>query len=1276
MASGGASAAWLAGKVSWAPSKDGKPFIGAAGTKVGAYNNANAAADGTAANLFTISYYPTKADAESGTNKIGADDDVTVSGTAKIATTTVGLHSGAKYVTIKVTTDANDTFANNNDFLTAAGSFKATQAAASTAGTTIAVPIDSSYTGFGLVKAQKNAAGTSSATQIYLTFNADPVDTLSTPGSIALVTSFGGAGSAAKLVKLVDSGGAQDTSALKSSPNGVLFVGGKKNIVKLVANSVFVKDIAKAISGDSAAKITDGANAYDANGTGISVDLTVPLNLASSTAKAVAVTTNGANAASLYNAKAGGTGLSATNVTIAIRFNQALSAAVAASKIDFVDSAGTSLVGSMLAEGAVQLNPNNSAVTEILLKSNAGKTLFVDSADGKLKVANRAGATLTQAEIDAAKTISIKLTATGGATSLVGSDVLDNDTTIASILTGAVPSQTYVAIDSDKNGVPDGAEIKFGATVSKGSSAGYALAVNGQQAGITSSSTAKDGVITTKAVTLSTDKKAVDVTFDEAGGFNWDDTGASANKIDAADTTKFKTFDTASTSKVAVKLTKASSDTKYTGIYDALTGELLVASTSDAYKVANVDGMSPVLVANPSTIDATHPATVSYAKKTDGTGVLTATFSENLSSVAGQQVEDFLIDGAPLTLLNLNLTSGSTQPSIDTTASSGKKIVIKNIAVNAIKPGTSKLTIATSPVPNASDASANKIASNSTGVTIADGGAAVAAPKMLKAFTVLNQQGEVSNLIVVYDREVALAKGATSEGIFKVNLKGIGTNPDVTVTIPKDKVVIDSTNKKKVTLTLPINVKKGVFGDAIIEYDPNGTNKLVSTDTKPVDVFNSSSFSGTNDGDTQTTQLSKNSTQLFVMELKGSVTDGGKAVPEGTIVRLDLISETTLGIAGATSVVPCAKCGRPTVALTVTSSVENAISAARAKGERTIHAFIRNNKDANGVWTVATIDTSSSGGGEVSPVTVDVITGRIIGATTGQIAFAKTNHFNDIDTTYVVMDGKNNGIRVSVGSEKRLDKGFVMISAQKPGQSFMLLNTTVPQLQGFIPFTAELSTKGKIAANVNLDFANITKIKVPTGNSNGWKTMGVAGDLAYAKGQRQEMDADHLFLSVQGDDGAPISFWNNNANTDMAFTLLNNTTTMTYEVGGKVIGNFKGLNGTWGIAVNNANVKKVNVNGVGPGSVSSASGNVTDTIYLPIKGPQATRALGLGWQLVSPQADMTESQFGDTFTALVCAGNGDKSTSWFKGESNNSLHQFSKGQACFGYTEKANKAFK
>lgn len=905
----------------------------------------------------------------------------------------------------------------------------------------------------------------------------------------------------------------------------------------------------------------------------------------------------------------------------------------------------------------------NTNAIGVTLTAAGNEVITVDT-DGTIKV-NGTALTVAMASH------TTKLTTAEGKT-------LDANTAAKKVFLGvAPPTVTLKTLDANANGTLDGAQVDYGAALTTPLAATHGVVIEKQT-----------DATTKAAVTVSVDSATPNVLRAVAPE-------ATLEGFLGTGQTKAANLNTGVTGVgLPFKASVTSSDITYAKIYDAATGA--------NKKIANV------AAAQPGTDGAKPVVTSVQYLPEEGTspaaGQLKIVASEALTA-GNLDSAQILLGGSSLQLLNLNdgvkaLVAGD--KALSKTDVTNDTATIGVLGTNQGKVTASvlnkALTLNANTTAGFADAAGNILATDGS-KTVTPGTTVYAGPSIVQAIGTRSANavgGNIDTVIVKFNKGVALAAGGAKEdGMFKV--RGTVGGTDYDVSIPAANIDITQAASGYVTLTIPSPGIKGTLTNLVVEYNAGvqaAANKLVSTDTTPANIAEAGAeFTSANDADTRTAQFSKNSTKLYTMEVKGTLTTDGTAVtPKGTIVRADLVDfASALEMKGASLNVPCQCTGASGVAVPANNDIATLVDNDRKLGKASSKAFVEVTLSArqDSVSGVRMLDAhpGNLNTTRVYEVAIDTKTGAVTGnGVTGSVTLSDAPSLTVLDTVYqVTNDGK---FRFAIGSDTAPKNAFVLASVKRPdGDMFTAITSPVTSFSNHVPFASNVTASGVISGD--LGTVNLSKIyDTPVRAGNNWQLVGFKGEIARttdAKRKTEGVSLDRLLISVKGTTGQPVTAWTyDNNDNDEGFLLLNNATKSALQIGTTTIDNVKDVNGGLALALKNGgdyNQDNADDLGVlGNNQTIDATPANSFNIFYPISGNASEyKAEAAKWSLLTMEAGVADiATWANTnkVGAIIVVGAGNQQKAWFKGATDNTLTSLANGDRAFVFFEGANTTYK
>lgn len=845
-----------------------------------------------------------------------------------------------------------------------------------------------------------------------------------------------------------------------------------------------------------------------------------------------------------------------------------------------------------------------------------------------------------------------------------------DDIAAVAVYGGIAPTVTVATdvatLDKDANGTVDGAVINFGAPITTPLAATHGAVIADDD-----DATKKSSV--TVAINADSANKLNIVGVEESlksfVNTSGTETAASTLNTGAKGTT------------LPFKVSVASSEITYSRVYNSSTGNLKTIGDVAANEPAT-DGASPVIL-SVLYVDEQGNSPAAGQLKIVASEALSAedTNTGNTVGTVDLDLQQFLINGSPLTLLNLN--DGVTSNAQHYTT--GEKTTIAGDTVLIGKTGTGNgkvsanalnkpFAMSASSKSGLKDAAGNKLAGSVSSITT--GGSVYSGPKIVQAIGTRSTNavdGNIDTVLVKFDKAVTQATsgtttGAVVDGMFKVRALVDGANYDVSV--PAAKVTIGTDGYVTLAIPAPGIVGSTKLQGLWVEYDKdsnNALNRLVSTDSTAAEISDSgSAFSDgtnsvtknksstdttqivdtafTNDADTSKVQFSANTTKLYTMEVTGKLTtDGTAAAARGTIVRADLVDMgTALTVKNGSLAVPCScAAGSTTIALgnndTELKSLAKALDDGAKVGKSTInlYAVVTLNGNTANATNVKVLDELGASGMKSYPVSVNTTTGAITGTAgaTGSLTLEKTPALKVLDTVYQVTN--TGDFRFAVGSDTAPTNAFVLVSSKQPTDKFFTgLTSPVESFANHLPFASNVVSSGVIGGNLGtINLKNIASSSVS--ETTGWQLVGFQGAIARngnATLKAKPVDATRLLISVRPTTGEPVTAWAfDNVTTgqealanDEAFLLQNNVTASALQIGSASVDGLKAIDGGLALALKNPSGGFTSDTAATKGEINKddASTGISATepfsVFYPITGDSAAFGAAAGkWSLLT-----------------------------------------------------------
>lgn len=1119
-----------------------------------------------------------------------------------------------------------------------------------------AVNLTSSYTGPTLVSAGKDAL---TPAYIKLTFDA-VLGTVADGSSVATqVKPKAGSTTEATVTE----------SNSKTDPAGTKNVYIEKGAATAFTTAIDSVDIAFLTGAGTANAIQDRAGNHAKPVSGVTVTQFAKPAYASSGKVMLADTftanTSGLVLADMFTAAGSTAGDATASIDVSIRMSEAIGS-------NF-NAAGDLSLSTGLTFGSVQTATGNTLKVRLTL--GAAKWRY-NLTTGELERSADGGTTWTAATVALASEAGSKLTTAENQTL---------DSTLASttvVAAQALAVGNVSTLDANANGVIDGATIDYKHALATPLAATNGVTVKDDDSATTAAAT----------VSVATDAPAVlRIVASEASlqGF-----------LETNETTAANLNTGAIGATLPFTVGVASSEITYAAIYDTTTGALKkvpdVAAASPA-----TDGAKPVVIsATYLPEEGTSPAA----------GQLKIVASETLNAVAGLDVAQIKFNGSSLQLLNLNdgvTALADADASLSTTSVNNDTVTLGRtgtgngkVTANVLNKAVTLSTTTTSGIRD-TNAAANYLATDGT-KTVASGTTVFAGPTIAQAIGTRSANavdGNIDTVIVKFSKGVQLASGGAKEdGMFKVRGTVGGTNYDVS--IPAANIDITQAASGYVTLTIPSPGIKGTLTDLRVEYNA-GTqataNKLVSTDSTPANITEAGAeFVSANDADTRIAQFSQNSTKLYTMEVKGTLTTDGSAVtPRGTIVRADLVDfDQSLSIKSINVTVPC-QCtnganlliGNGSYAALATLLEDN------ARVGKVTKAYITTTIESSGAVKGVSLSTTQPGAPADRTYEVTVsqpANGQITisgNGVTGAGVVEQAPALKVLDTVYqVTNDGK---FRFAIGNDIAPKNAFVSIAVKRPDDRFFsAITSPVQSFDNHLPFASNVTASGVIGGN--LGTVNLSQIKSTSVDSSaGWQLVGLQGEIARTSDSVRKntpVTLERLLISVRGTNGEPVSAWSHdNSVADEGFLLVNNVTNSALQLGATTVDNVRQVNGGLSIALKNSDGNFA-VQG-GNTVIGDAGGDLNaigaadpfKVYYRSAADSTALNAQAAKWSLLTLEAGVADiATWANTnkVGAIIVVGSNNQQKAWFKGATDNTLSSLAQGDRAFVFFEGANTAFK
>jgi len=1141
VAPGVAKAADLSGELDFHPTNQGNPIIGQPGTDIRVENLGETAAEATADTL-RIEYFT---DDACTTGAPGGDTTATQAAAAVIdLTATVALRAGATHVIVSGEPAGDDFGAGVGAAVTVKddGTFSAPSGAADEC-----LEI-SGYQGIQLEQAQKDQSP--SPEQVFLEFNADPIDTGSAgvdlfannDDVIDADDSGGGGNGFADSIALLQDAGSNNVDAAEivaPSPRADLLILDNDS-----SGTPFNLDPTDAIGGEGNIANTflgDGAGNTYLNST-VPVTVLDQLAIAGVTAPAVFESAG----QDIYDNAVAQFGRGG-QVTVTVHFNQDLGGAFGADgDLTVVDSNGADI--------EARLNDGAHATTG----STATFTLSPQSGDDRLIVQNgnlflvddaNSNNQFSQAELAAAEQVGVEFTAAGGVDALLGGDELNSDTTVANIAIGTPRTKEFFTADADKNGDLDGTVVAFNQPVSVGTTPdlGFDLAVNGA-AGVVDGDAdtgfiAPSGASLQNVVNVGANNPVADsavlVNFNEGGDFDWDDNGTAG---EAADDAAFDNFDTASTSEYDVRLPKVGSDVTYQSVFDPATGELLVASIA-GFTAVNQDGAAPVV-------------TQAELDTQDGEpNLLTLTASEPLAAVGAGNADPgaVTVDDTALPVLNINANADGA-PENQAVAGGATTVTIEDIANVAV--GQTVDILPDPPFGVVGQGDNLDLTTDADGEDIVAGTDNFTGPEFIGANAVVTDD-KITEIVVRFDKDVQIDADAgegDKKGLFKARVQFDGPNQFADISFADADVAITGSN---VTLTLPDNglIRENVQ-DIIVEYQGGGQNpfgnQLESTDANPTPVqeqgapqFNfgfgeadtDAEFNALDiddlDEDTAFVSGTDNTNNLFTQTIEGTLS----GVAAGTLVRADVLGMGPVLLDGPGSRVtfpsPFANAEAEEITTQLqfdaNGTAQNAIARAKRLGLDQVDLALSINDELQAMLMEA--DSTKGAAGEVIiPVNVDLPDGDLDGPNIdGQLDLITSLDVWS-DPAFTVVTDPANPFRVTVGTDWQLEDAFVNMAFKEPGsEEWVQFTRGGDVFANYVPFAEQITSGNSGVTDIGtIDTTNLEETDLGNVVANEWFVAGRMGGSPALMGggapDGERAQLAYMMVGINPVTGGPVRF--------------------------------------------------------------------------------------------------------------------------------------------------------
>jgi hypothetical protein len=959
------------------------------------------------------------------------------------------------------------------------------------------------------------------------------------------------------------------------------------------------------------------------------------------------------------------------------------------------DSANDIAVSNGLSFNSVQMATGTSLVVRLDLASTASDRYRFNRTSGQLEYSADSGSSWTGQDIALAVETGSEITTDEN--KAIATQLAD-----VAIVAGERPAATLATLDSDGNGRLDGGQFDFIAPLATplGSPAGVEVADDdATQPPVTPTLAADAGDPADVSTPVNATHRLTVVA------------GASASAAEANLTNYLEP-------------TQSVDDNLNTGVVGGGANGLpfTVAITSSEITYASIfnptDG-SPAKLADfaaaPPTIDGAKPVvrSATFIGQQNGVqfgggdvtqGNLEIVASEALANPLGASFpgdlhsDAILFDGSPLQLLNLNATIGdpsfeSNTPS--TTDTTNDTAVLQDVSADVVdKIITFSLTSPSGIV----DAAGNAIRGNTaTPISVARGARVSAGPAIVSASAIRSDQtstnlaGNITSVVVVFDKQIQLGTGSTlQDGMFRLQVE-LNNNPTpVVVNIPAANVLISGATA---TLTIPApGIPGGVsLTDMVVEYNAVGTNEIVSADPLDPDhpaiveqgtEFDTSANSTGRDNDTSEVAWQFGGAGLYAMEFKGTLKQGVNNLPDNTLVQADLVTlDTDVQVRNMNVNVPC-DCTTGTNVAVNDSSLSGLASLIKdnlkiGKTTTTFYLVVTLTPAQEKINAVeASVSQPPLGNQQrLYQVTIDNKTGAIngngikgtsvVGVTPPFLTYLCGNYNGDNGPDCGAWAMVRNGtFRVDLSVDQMPTNGaFIIASYKRPDEPrFNQFTSAVTTFSNYVPFVPNVGGPGALGV-----LAIDTDKLVHTYNDNDvrqlWDIVPFTGNIAFS-GSSKDVDITRLLITTSSRNGGVYAEWLNgglgDGELDQAFTLVNNVTVSALQIqtatDTPTLNNIKTLNGGMGLAL-----------------FSEGTG-----ITYPITGtPEAPLALQAGkWSLVTFETEVTDlAAFAAThgIGAVVVAGANEITDhedqqfvgTFFAGQTDNSLTKVAEGQAAF-----------
>jgi hypothetical protein len=508
----------------------------------------------------------------------------------------------------------------------------------------------------------------------------------------------------------------------------------------------------------------------------------------------------------------------------------------------------------------------------------------------------------------------------------------------------------------------------------------------------------------------------------------------------------------------------------------------------------------------------------------------------------------------------------------------------------------------------------------------------------------------------------------------------------------------------------------------VVEYDSETSgfadqDRLISAVGK-VSAIDIGSFAGVNDGDTRDVALPRNSLALYTQDVTGIITTDGTTPLEGALVRATLINANdTSGSDGGSQRYEFPDGGRfqtqsepeqdlmkPWIAFEVNNEddLSDKIEDAEDEGLTKFRAWMNvqthvngrhtailydnlndaQNAGAAGITThqvrifLETVGTNQRGDIKVPKSGAGIVGQLFIEPTaSGGVGFGVAA-ITQLDTELAVTDSLGN-FRLNVGTDNpaadlpQANSVFIMVSVKQAGEDWVLVTSPEKNFCTFLKFKRDLDGSGSIRGDIGtVDLSLIELVEIddnfhfsgpdgsggspPVGESDEgdtWQSLGFKGDICRTDASDTSVNINRLFLTIDPDDGSILSHWQDDDNTDdMAFTLRNGSVKTAMETAtGTTVNNINDLRGGTGMKFDNDDVEE-------------------GTLFIPVNTVLPnSRNQQAGWQLVTlVAADGTDpALLNANVDAIIKVGNSNQASTWFTGETDNSLIELTFGTDYF-----------